>query len=195
MVNKKRLRPFIPLMISLLLGLILFTLVEGFVVEVIIQPLLHVIWFVSLIVDSLPQGVLWTGFIIVMMIVTYGSFKKKGKPGSYTWGAPIKNIGAVESWAQILEKSQNSQYSKWRLAQKLKHLTQALLAHIDIAESASNGISKLDLPVDIRAYFEVKLPSRVSFLERLKQKGEESEIVLDLDSEVVLQYLKKRLNL
>lgn len=195
MVNKKRLRPFIPLMISLLLGLVLFTLVEGFVVEVIIQPLLHVIWFVSLIVDSLPQGFLWIGFIIVMMIVTYGSFKERGKPRSYTWDTPIKNIGAVESWAQILDRSQNSKYSKWRLAQKLKHLTQELLAPIDITESASNGISKLELPVDIRAYFEGKLPSRVSFLERLKQKGEESEIVLDLDSEVVLQYLKKRLNL
>jgi hypothetical protein len=182
-------------MISLLLGLVLFTLVDDFVLEFIIQPLLHVIWFVSLIVDSLPQGVLWVGFILVMMIVSYSGFKKRDKPGSYTRVKLTRNLGAVESWAQLLEKSQKSIYSKWRLAQKLKLLTQELLVETDIAERASKGISKLELPVDIRAYFEEKLPSRGSLMKRLRLKEEESDMAIELDPEAVLQHLKKRLNL
>jgi hypothetical protein len=194
MVNKKRLKPYIPLMISLFLGLVLFFVVEDFLVKVIVQPLLRVIWFVSLIVQSLSQGVLWAGFIFIMLIITYASFTKVKKPGSPTWQTPTKNAGTVERWARLLENAQISKHSKWRLAQKLKRLTQKLLSPTDGDESANIDISELELPVEIRAYFEVQQPSSNSHGERLNQKSEETEMALDLDPEVVLQHLKKRLN-
>jgi energy-coupling factor transporter transmembrane protein EcfT len=195
MVNKKRLKPYIPLMISLLFGLVLFFLVEDFLVRVIVQPLLRVVWFVSLIVQNLPQGVLWGGFIFIMLIVTFASFTKGKKPDSLAWQTPTKNPGTVEIWARLLENAQISKYSKWRLAQKLKRLTQELLSPTDGDERVNIDLSELELPVEIRAYFEEQQPSSDSHRERGNQKNEEAEMALDLDPEVVLQHLKKRLNL
>jgi len=194
MVIKKRLKPYIPLITSLLFGLVLFFIVDDFVATVIILPLLRVIWFFSLIVQSLPQGVLWTGFIFVMLIITLTGLTKGKKTDKTTRRIPATNAGAVERWARLLENAQSSRYSKWRLAQKLKRLTQKLLSPIDQDEGLKYDISGLELPVEIRAYFEAQHPLNGSFGERLTQKSGETDMALDLDPEVVLYHLKERLN-
>lgn len=195
MVNKKRLRPFIPLIISLSVGLVLFTLMEDFLEKVIIQPFLQVIWFISLIVQSLPQAVVWAGFIFIMLFATSASIWKGGKTTSVTWAKPPTNTGTVERWARLLDNTQLSTYSKWRLAQKLKQLTQELLSAIDVDGRARIDITELELPEEIKAYFEAPLPSRISPLKRFKRKNELSDSALDLDPEVILLHLQERLDL
>ena len=59
---------FIPLIISLLLAMFLFLLVKDFLRTVILEPLLYVFWFIGLVLESIPQGVIWVGFILVMLI-------------------------------------------------------------------------------------------------------------------------------
>lgn len=196
MVNKARLKSFIPLILSLLLGLVLVVLVEDFVAAVIVQPLLRVFWFISLIVQSISQGVLWFGFILILLIVTLASFRKKSVPNPLTWHPPPKNTGSVEQWAKLLDSSRLSNYTKWRLAQKLKRLTREFLTAIDIDDDAGDDLTDLEIPVEIKKYFEAQLLPQVSRRKWFfKRKREKSERALDLDPEVVLQYLKERLDL
>lgn len=195
MVNKDRLKPYIPLAISLLMGLVLFFLTEDFIVTVILLPLLHVIWFLSLIAQSIPQGVLWAIFIIIMLIITYKSLSKEQKPRLRIAQTTTANSGTVERWVLSLENAQTSSYSKWRLAQKLKRLTQELLSQIDEKEGVILDLDGLELPLEIRDYFEAKHPLHISFWDRLTRKSKGTDKALDLDPEVVLQHLKKRLDL
>jgi len=195
MVIKKRLKPYIPLLISLLLGLFLFFLVDDFIVNIIILPFLKVIWFFSLIVESLPQAVLWIGYVFVMLIITLNNLTKGMKTIKTTRSIPRINERAVERWARLLENAQGSRYSKWRLAQELKRLTLKLSSPIDQEEGFGYDISGLELPVEIRAYFEAHHPFNDTIVERLNKKSREADVALDMDPEVVLQYLKERLNL
>jgi hypothetical protein len=194
MVSKKRLEPYIPLMISLSLGLVLYFLVNDFVVVVFVKPLLRAIWYISLFVQSLSQGVLWVGFIFIMLVVTYANLSKGEKTTSSALTTTATNTGTVEIWARMLENAQTSKYSRWRLAQRLKRLTQKLLSPFDQDSRGQMDLSGLELPEEISAYFEVPHPSIESLWERLLHRGEEPETALDLDPEIVIQHLQERLN-
>jgi hypothetical protein len=130
-----------------------------------------------------------------MLIVTYASLTKKKKRGSLSWQTPTQSPGTVERWGRLLENAQSFKYSKWRLAQELKHLTQKLLSPIEDIESGNIDLSEIELPVGIRAYFEAQHPSSDTHGERFTKKSKKAEMALNLDPEIVLQHLKKRLNL
>lgn len=194
MVNKKRLEPYIPLIVSLSLGLVLFFLVNDFVVTVIVKPLLRVFWFISLFVQSLSQGVLWIGFIFILLVITYANLNKGEKSGLSTLTTPATNTGTVEIWARLLENAKTSKYSRWRLAQRLRRLTQNLLSPFDQPSRGQMELSGFELPEEINAYFDAPRPSIESLWERLKHHGEGTEMPLDLDPEVVIQHLQERMN-
>jgi len=193
MVNRKQLKPFIPLILSLFLALGLVFIVDDFVQTVIVIPLLYTIWFVSLIVQSLPQGILWAGFIFVLLIVSFANLPKGKNPGSSTWRPLARKSGQVEKWTQLLENTQNTRFSKWRLAQELKRLTRKLQSPINDDGWRSVDIVDLGLPSEIFAFFEAGQPSHFPFWKRLISASEETETALDLDPEVVIQFLEERL--
>jgi hypothetical protein len=195
MVIKKQLRPYIPLVVSLLLGLVLFYLVDDFVVNIIILPLMKVVWFLSLIVQSLPQAVIWIVSVLVLLIITIASLTKGEKTAKTFYRMSRANTGSVELWARLIENAQRSVYSKWRLAQKLKRLTWKLLSPIDNQQTINYDLSGVELPEEIRVYYEAQHPFNRSFRERFNPKNKETDLALELDPEVVLQYLKERLNL
>ena len=86
-----------------------------------------------------------------------------------------------------------SPFSKWRLANELKRLTQKLLSPTDQEVNFNNLDFKL--PSDIEAYFESQQPTKVPFWDWLNDHTiEKNESLLDLDPEIVIQYLEKRLN-
>lgn len=191
MANKKRFKSYIPLFLSLLGGLILFFLVDDFVVTVIVLPLLRVFWFLSLVVQSIPQDIIWVGFILVMVIITFIRLRKEKKPRAPARQSPVRYSSTVERWARLLEFAQDSRYSKWRLAQQLKRLTQRL--HPSNQDEITRDLSEMGLPPEIKAYFEAPQPSGYAFRGRFNPARKESETELSLDPEIVIQYLEKKL--
>lgn len=191
MVVSKKVKPFIPLIISLLLAFILYLLVEDFLRTVIIGPLLYVIWFVSLIVESLPQGVIWAGFILVMLFIAFASLgggKVEQPPASQP---PWKYSGQVQKWARLLDHK--DKFTRWRLATELKRLTRKLLSPSDDLET-NNTQDHPELPTAINSYFEAQQPTKTPFWDWINNKNDErSEDALDLDPEVVIQYLEEQL--
>jgi hypothetical protein len=190
MVIKKNIKPYIPLIFSLLLALVLFFIVEDFVKTVIVRPLLYVIWFFSLIVQSIPQAAIWIGFILLMLLFTYASLTKKKTSRLATRAQSLtRELSPIERWARLFENAQISSLSKWRLSQELKRSTKNILSPNMDAEDKKGDLTSLDLPAEISAFFEARQPSN----KRLKAMIEETETALDLDPEVVIQYLEEQL--
>jgi cell division protein FtsW (lipid II flippase) len=195
MVISKRYDRFFPLIISLLLALFLFLLVKDFIRTVILEPLLYVFWFIGLILESIPQGVIWVGFILVMLIITLASFKKGEPQKSQSEMLPYSNTGRVERLARMLNRAQNNPFAKWLLASELKRVTRKLLTPPE-QEKKSINYQELDLPPEITAFFEAQQPTKWSIWEWLdNREHDETKTALDLDPDIVIQYLEKRMNL
>jgi hypothetical protein len=192
MVLSKRFSTFIPLILTLLLALVLFFLVKDFIRTVIVVPLLHVIWFVSLILESISQGVIWAFLLLVMSIIAFNSFKKASSEKSQPGQLLPRNSGQVTKWAHLLDNAQTDRFAKWRLARELKRITQKLLSPLE-DEKRYQNLEGLALPPEMVTYFETQQPTRRPFWIWLNQdRHEQTETALDLDPEVVIQYLEKR---
>ena len=192
MVIRNRVKPFIPFIITALLAVVLFFLVGDFLQSVIITPLLYVIWFLTLLTESIPQGILWVGFLLIVMIIAAASLKQENHQKMPIHQLPIQNSGQVEKWARLLGHAQNDKFTKWRLANELKRLTRRLLWHSDDREKAKVQ-DDLELPVEIRQFFEAQQPTIQPIWARLnKDTTEETDSALDLDPDVVIQYLEER---
>ena len=190
----KKIRPFIPLILTLLLALVLFLSVEDFLRSVLISPLLYVAWIVSLIAESLPHGVIWAGFLLIMLIIAFASLRNEKQEEYYASQLPNWNKGSVEKWANLLDNAQKDRFTKWRLANDLKRLTRRLTTNADSGESVHDQYL-LDLPDKITAFFEAEQPTRVPFRKWLSQyRNDELDSPLDLDPEIVIQYLEEQLN-
>ena len=131
MVAINRIKRFIPLIISIMLALVLFFLVEDFVRTVIIGPLLYVIWFVSLVVDSIPQGVIWAIFILVMLVIALTSLRSNRAENQPVGWRDYQKYGPVERWSRLLTQAKKDKFTRWRLANELKRLTRKLLSSDD----------------------------------------------------------------
>ncbi|MCB9134092.1 MAG: hypothetical protein H6636_01610 [Anaerolineales bacterium] len=187
MFNK--LRPFIPLLLSLVFALVLVFLVDDFVHTVIVVPLFHVAWFVALVIRSLPQAVIWAGFILILLIFSFISLPKRKRIFHYSDPSAAHQPGPVEKWANLLERSRKSRFSKWLLAQELKRLTKRLYLPIEEENWRSSDLPK-GLPAEIADYFNARQPIYISYWKRVR--AEEIKTPLDLDPEIVLQYLENQ---
>jgi len=190
MVNKNTLKPYLPLIFSLLLALFLFFLVEDFFNTFFIRPLLYVAWFFYLIVQSIPQALIWFGFILVMLIISYSRWAKKNSSSIETRELSLsRKSSPVEKWAHLLKNAEISSLSKWRLAQELKILTWNILAPPGDEQGQRVDIARLPLPQEINDYFATPQPSSNSpdYQHEVTQKA------LNLEPEVVIQYLEEQL--
>ena len=105
-----------------------------------------------------------------------------------------RKLGNVEKWARLLEFSRTSSYSKWRLSQRLRRLSQKILSPYNDRDQFPKTLSSFEPPEEIKSYFEAQQPSGYSILKRFNSGATSSNSELNLDPEVVLQYLEKSLD-
>jgi hypothetical protein len=190
MVNKKSLKPYLPLIFSLLLGLFLFFLVEDFFNTFIIRPLLYVIWFFYLVIQSIPQALIWFGFILAMLVISYSRWARKKQSSMRTGKLSLsRKSSPVEKWTRLLKNAQISRLSKWRVAQELKILTWNVLAPHQDEQDSRVDLSCLSLPQEINDYFAAPQPSNSP----PGSRHAEAQKALDLEPEVVIRYLEEQL--
>ena len=97
--------------------------------------------------------------------------------------------GQVEKWVQLLENGQSNPFSRWILAKELKRFTRKLLTNAEDLHLSQNELNNMELPDEIRAFFDASQPSSDQ-----EQFGQPSENALDLDPEIVIQYLEEKVN-
>ena len=191
-------RRFLPLALSLLMAVILVFVVEDFVRQVIVTPILYVSWFVALVLGSLPQWVFWVAFVVIALVIARKSMARDIAARRRAWAPPASYLGPVVTWAGFLDRAKTQEYSRWRLAQALKRLSQDILAlekrsNFHRREAQWNSLRQV-LPPAIEAYFEAPPPESQPLF-RLWRRGRAKghSAALDLAPETVVKYLEDRL--
>jgi len=196
MVPENRLKAYIPLIVTSILALALYFWVDNFVVEVLIQPVLGLFWFLSLLVRSIPQGILWAVFLLVMALVVGSGLRRGASVPLPAWQSGSRSAGRVEDWARRLESAQKSVYARWRLAMEMRQLTRELLSPFEGEERVRLSLADLDLPEEMRAYLDAGNPAGLRRGRRRRRSSEADQAdPLDLDPGMVVDFLRERLGL
>jgi hypothetical protein len=184
--------------LAILLAGLLTPFLKDFVGEVVVLPLLYGIWFGRLVIDSIPQAVIWAVFVAAALLVAGRSLLNRRSDWKENRELPTVYPGRIKSWAWLIDRAGQEHYARWRLARELRKLTIASLAQeTGWSEEQTNQMLKedrLNLPPDIQAYLQASMtsfshfsPTRFLFWTRPAAASG-----LELDPERVVQYLEER---
>jgi len=197
----------------LLLAIPLMFVLRDVTREMVVVPLMYFLWLGRLLWHSLPQALLWVLFLVLCLYLAARSLsvgRDQPHRGRAVRKSPIDEAGysgAVAVWARRVESAGRGEYYRWYLAQHLGRLAQEVLAYR--ARLAPDQVKshlvleedRLDVPPEIRAYFEagqqLASPRRVRFprLSRLvsRLRSPAASPPLDLDPERVIRFLERQL--
>ncbi len=186
----------------LLAGLVLLALmallVRGFVREIIVVPLLYGLWITGLILQSAPQFLLWSLFILVALIAASRSVmaprlsvRRRRQGASHT--------GRLGEWAMLIDLARDDALTRWRLAHRLEELAIQTLAEHErapadqVRQRLRNG--KANVPPEIQRYLTARMPTgrRKAVMSNgvTSSKGAHTA-ALDLDPEHVVRFLEEK---
>ena len=187
-------------LVLLLLGL-LALIISGAVREVIVIPLLLLLWLARLIYESIPQVALWGVFLAIAALVAWRSL---AAPRAAIPDPPIAPLhrAPVANWTGMFRRAANDRYARWLLAQRLGQLTLELLASQE--QRATRGVwqylhdESRDIPPAVRAYLQAGMRlyrPAPPFWRRWWPWGANLEAradPLDLDPAEVVRFLDER---
>lgn len=191
-------RRFAPLTISLLLAVVLVFVIDDFVHDVIVAPLLYVAWIITLVLESVPQMVFWGVFIVIALVIGIKGLPKDATETGQGHVFPSLNRGPVATWFVLLERGSRTRFSRWRLAQALKRLTWEVMSRdqpFDLQHPERLDQAKLALPPEIEAYFQVPVhrPRRF-FWQRFRRPDVSGSTSIDLGPRKVVEFLENQLD-
>jgi hypothetical protein len=187
----------------LLLAGLLALIVTGAVREVIVIPLLALLWLLRLLYGSIPQAAIWFGFLAVAALLAWRSLATPRVALAAPRVAP--SVPApVASWAGMFERAAADRYARWLLAQRLGQFALELLASQEQGEA--RGVwhylrdESRDIPPAVRAFLLAgtqmyRPPPPIwrrwwSWGARVETRADP----LDLDLDAVVRFLDERLS-
>jgi hypothetical protein len=190
--------------LTLLLAGMLVLVVTGGVRDMIVVPMLYMIWLAGQLYQSIPQALLWGVFLVAAVLVALQSLAWRLPPPLYPNSATAQ-LGRVAAWERLLRESTEDDYARWRLAQRLSAMAIATLADREqclpheLRQRLADG--SLDLPAEVRSYLRIGLAasapasrSQRSFWRRVlagRIGGAQLVDRPDLDPEPVIQFLEQ----
>ncbi len=151
----------LPLAVLAIVAVGLAIFIEGFVRQVLLQPLLYTAWVADLFIRSLPQGVFWGLLTLVVFYLSVKSlsFRRPRAVGRST--QPLAQLGPVALWQSRLQRARKLDYASWTLMRELRRLT----LEIATGEKVENNPETVDavslreanLPEPFIRYFEIRL--------------------------------------
>lgn len=193
----------------LLLGLLLLLIIplalalRDAVREVIVIPLLYVVWFGGLLFNAVHQVFLWTIFLVIVLFLAVTSLVRREKPMRRVQPVHPGNPGRVRVWAQRIYLMERGGYSRWYVAQHLRRVILEIMAYherLDIERIKPYlATGELETPLEIQVCLQVGLDPALSrargifarFWNRLRPGARVSPPDLDLES--VVQFLEDQL--
>ena len=185
-----------------LLVVILALALSGLVRELVVIPLLYLLWLMRVIFESIPQVVLWVGFLALAALVAWNSLAGPRAPLPARQPGPPSRA-PVAAWAMLFARTTRDDYARQLLAQRLGQLAFELLASQGQPPTQSlwqylNDMAQ-DIPPDVRAYFQAGVRMQRP-LPRLwgrwwprAARQESQPDPLDLDPEHVVRFLEERM--
>jgi len=185
---------------TLLLTAILALALSDLTQEAVAVPIWYVIWIGQLLFNAIPQSLLWALFLTVALVIAVRSLLKRPQSKEEPAIEPI-HTGQVQVLLSWIQRQEESDYFKQRLAQHLGKLALEALAYqrrLTLSELRQH-LRSLDAPPEIRAYLQAGLaptPSRpISLASRLLHSLglRRTTSPLDLDPEIVVQFVERQL--
>jgi hypothetical protein len=182
-------------LLTLGLGLLLAGLIaaaaRGAVREVIVVPLLLLVWDARQLLESLPQALPWTLLVGFAVVLAFTSLSGISLPTARRPAQPQHN-GRASAWVRLLRLTARDEYSRWRLAQRLAQTAVELLAAREglTAQQARGRLAdeSLDIPAPVRSYL------RAGLAAYQPKPGTQGRIVrggpLDIDPAAVVVWLE-----
>jgi hypothetical protein len=189
--------------LTLLLAAPLVLVLRDFAREAIVVPLLYVLWLGRLLFQSIPQPLLWSLFLTLVLFVAVRSLvKRRGSVGEMR-EPEAESPGRVRVWARRIQLAARGDYSRWRLAHYVRKLILDVLAHRErlTPEQLKRrlGTGEVHAPLAVQAYLRAGLmpmPSGpIGFLSRLRHRlrSRARTSPLDADLESAVQFLENQL--
>lgn len=181
----------------LLIAAAIAPIFRNFVREVIIIPLLYIVWLGRFVVEAIPQTGLWSCFLIFFALILAVGLVDKQQRKSTLYLAGDVDEGRVAGWIKLIQQAEKDHYFKWRLAQRLQKVALNVIAHQQ-GQSLKRTRqqlrqAELDIPPELQAYFQASLQSlgHLPARRRFFRPGPPAASPLDLDPEHVIQFLEQ----
>lgn len=172
-------------------------LLEDFVRDTIVIPVLYTFWYLRLLFESIPQVVLW--FLLIGLVLFFGArslTSRRSLPSVPQ--ATAHQRGRVEEWARMLVLAERRGYSRWRLAHRLGRLAIEVLAHqYKLGPRQARQMLDSDaasLPPEVRAYLRSGTGIYHPEVWMRRPFRFNTSSPLDLDPEQVLRHLEERVH-
>ena len=181
----------------LLLGALLAYLIQDFVRQALLYPLVYLYWSLRLIYEGVP-GVVWWGIsLVLLLLLALSSLSRAKEPPSNG----IEIYGQIPSrpqaWMRWMNKKNQGDYFKWQLAREISTLALTGIANRDRLTPAGARdellAGRLNLPAHIQAYLIAgSLPSSYSQYIEMKSKLNRpgSSSPLELDPGEIIAFLE-----
>ena len=185
------------LALALLLVGVLSLVFRDFVREAIVTPIAYAAWVAGILIESLPQMILWIALLAVVLWMAVGSLIARPKPIRAFSDAKADRRGQIEVLARRIDLATRGYYFRWHLARRLRDLAVDTLAYRQrmTPEQVNQHLEAgtLDIPPAIRAYFQAEptlgSASRLPYL-RHRFQPHPATSPLDLDPEEVVRFLE-----
>lgn len=187
---------WLPAALILLAALLFAPLCRTFVREVIVIPLLYLLWLGRFLLQFVPQASLWPVFVLLLFLIVAAAFVSRSRYRRPPRRPAPAEPGRVGSWAYYLAQARQESYYQWRLGQQMQKLAlEAIAQHKgqSLKETRQQLRNRqLNLPPELQAYFEASLRplGYLPAFRRLAFWRHRSPSPLELEPERVLIYLE-----
>jgi len=188
------------------LVIVLMFVLRELALQMIVMPILYILWLVDFLLESIPQPFFWVILVLVMLRIAFRSLiaprATLHRPQLSPFSSPQ---GHVTVWRRRLELAREGNYSQWGVARHITSLMVDMLVHRDqiTRSQARERLRKgdLDAPSEVRAYIQAGMmsqpPQTLSFFGRLMQhlrlQREQILPALNLDLEQLVDYMEDQL--
>jgi hypothetical protein len=183
------------LVISLLLA---FPLREA-VHHIVVVPLAYVFWFLGLYYQSVPELLIWIGFLVLIVIIILANLIGETRRPTRIPDAKKEFEGPVERLSISFRKARRGRYYRWRMAHRLAKVARELLAQregLEVKQVHANHLTGVDWspPRELDEYFQAGLFSSFATFPRPRWWFMRPEPTpLDIDVTEAVDYLEKQI--
>ena len=203
---KTRLSPRVRLFLSgsiLLLTILVLIIFRNAVREIVVEPLWNVILSVQTLLGYVPQGLLWSLFILLALYLAARSLAGRERPVR-TRKTRVQYPGQVGMWTKRIRLLARGDYSKWYFLQYMEKLVVNVLAdkkrltRREVRQRLKDR--ELDVPPEVQDCIQTEAPSSASrrfpdvilrLWKRITTRSQRPSFDSNLES--IIQFLEQQL--
>jgi hypothetical protein len=144
--------------VVLVLTVPLVFLLRDFIRDVLLIELMRIVWGVGILLDSLPQFVLWFLLLLTISVIAGRSLLGRPPPGQAARPPQQERLGQISLLSRWIERAGDGQYFRWSLSRYVGELTLDILARREriTPEQLRQDLraGNLDLPPGVMTYLE-----------------------------------------